>query len=120
MPYIDLTSGNVTPLDEEVQTCGLCNKPFVHYAKKKRASKNGPVLAVQEVDLITCHPECTKAHIKMEKIKARIVKIKKSLHTLRTAELNLQMEMFLKQQLKMNDDADEILVLLKDKGIINI
>lgn len=120
MPFIDLTTGSVTPSTEEIEVCGICNKPFKHYAKRKRTPKTPAQfpLGYDEVELITCHPDCTKGHAKMEKLKARIVKTKKALHALRTAELNLQMEMILKQQLKLDDDTDEIIMVLKEKGII--
>lgn len=116
MPYIDLTTGTATPIEEdEVQTCGLCNKPFQHCTKSKKIKGQEPLV---EMIFITCHPECTKAHAKMEKINKKIVKAKKVLHDLRTSQLNLEFEMFMKQQLKMDEHTDEIFLLLKEKKIL--
>lgn len=113
MPYIDLTDGTTTPLPEELQTCELCNKSFQHYTKSKKIKGQAPLV---EVQFITCHPECTKSNIKMERIKNRIIKAKKNLHDLRATQLNLEFEMFMKQQLKMDEHTDEIFVIMDKKN----
>lgn len=107
MPLIDLTSTE--------QLCGICEKPFQHYTKSKKIKGQTPLV---EIEYITCHPDCKKANVKMEKIKTRILKAKKLLHDLRASQLNLEFEMFMKQQLQINDDTDEIFVMLKEKEII--
>jgi len=115
MPFIDLKNGLVTLEEDEIQKCELCDKPFQHYTKSKKIKGQAPLV---EVQFITCHPECTKANIKMQRIKNRIIKAKKNLHDLRASQLNLEFEMFIKQQLKMDDHTDEIFVMLKEKNIL--
>lgn len=112
MPFINLTG-----LPTEPTKCAYCDKPFQHTTRvRKVKGSNDP----NEVDIehITAHPECKKSHIKMERIKSRIVKAKKTLHDLRASQLNLEFDMFMKQQLKMDDDTDEIFVMLKEKEIL--
>lgn len=112
MPLIDLTK---EPNEEEPTRCGICDRPFQHYTKTKKVKGQAPLV---ELEFISCHPECTKANAKMQKIKTRIVKAKKTLHDLRTTQLNLEFEMFMKQQLKLDEDTDEIFVMLKEKEIL--
>ena len=108
MPLIDLT-------DPVLTLCGICEKPFEHYTKTRKLKGQAPLV---ELNFITCHPECTKANIKMERIKTRIMKAKKTLHDLRASQLNLEFELFMKQQLKMDEHTDEIFVMLKEKNIL--
>lgn len=110
MTLIDLTKP-----EEEVTVCGICEKPFQHYTKTKKIRGHAPLV---ELEFITCHPECTKANAKMERIKTRIMKAKKTLHNLRAEQLNLEFDLFMKQQLKMDEDTDEIFVMLKEKDIL--
>lgn len=110
MPLIDLTNP-----DAEPTVCEICEKPFQHYTKTKKIRGQAPLV---ELQFITCHPECTKFKSKLDKIQTRIVKAKKTLHDLRASQLNLEFDLFMKQQLKMDDDTDEIFVMLKEKEII--
>lgn len=105
------------PQFEEVknEVCCYCDKPFKHYIKNKK-SKEGDLT---EVEIITSHPACKRTHKKMENIKNKIIKTKKTLHDLRTSQLNLEFEMFINHQIKLDDDTDEIFTLLQKKGIIS-
>jgi DNA-binding protein len=107
MPFIDLTK-------PEGQFCVHCEKPF-QYKTKTKAIPNSDA---KEVEIITAHPNCSKAVNKMERIKQRIAKVKKQLHDLRTAQLNLEFEMFLAGQNSISDETDEIFMILKEKEIL--
>lgn len=115
MPFIDLKTREVTYSDDEMNICGLCKKPFEHYTKNRKNRVTG----MTEVQFITCHPQCTKVNMRMEKLNARIVKAKRNLHDLRTAQLNLEFEMFLAGQKTIQDDTDEVFVVLQKKGILS-
>lgn len=115
MPVINLTNLDAEPQAEAEPTkCELCNKPFQHYTKSKTIKGQEPLV---EIEFISCHPECKKVHNKMQKLKNRIIKAKKTLHDLRTAQLNLEFEMFLAGQQSIDQDTDEIFVMLKEKNI---
>ena len=113
MVLINLTG---KPYFEEAkeQVCCYCEKPFQHYTKNKKVKGTDLV----EMEFITSHPPCLRTHKKMETLKNKIVKTKKTLHDLRTAQLNLEFEAFLSGQACLDQDTDEIFLLLKQKGII--
>lgn len=107
MPVIDLT--------QDPTFCVVCEKPFQHYTKAKKVKGDENIIELKHID---AHPCCAKSFNKMEKIKQKIIKTKKTLHDLRTAQLNLEFEMFINNQVKLDDDTDEIFTLLKKKEII--
>ena len=109
MPFIDLTKPST-----DGQVCLHCEKPFQYKTKTKRI----PNSEAKEVEIITAHPNCSRAINKMERIKQRITKVKAQLHTLRTAQLNLEFEMFLAGQNSISDETDEIFMILKEKEIM--
>jgi len=115
MPYINLTGLPTNPNTEDDNCCVFCSKPFKHYTKMRKVKGCDEV----KLDLITSHTCCKRTYLKMEKIKNKIIKTKQMLHNLRTEQLNLEFEMFAKQQLKLDDDTDEIFVMMKEKGILN-
>lgn len=93
----------------ETTLCEICEKPFRHYTKTRQGTEPHEV----RHELITCHPKCRKMAAKMDKLKARIIKTKKTLHDLRAAQLNMEFEMFVQTQCNSVDqDTDEVFVLV--------
>lgn len=117
MAFINLTGRPAQfPLAfEELNICTICNKPFNHSIKKTKIKDTNEIIYTPQ----TAHPCCKRMEAKAEKIKEKIIKTKKTLHDLRAEQLNLEFELFCKQQLKLDDDTDEIFVMLKEKQIVN-
>jgi hypothetical protein len=93
--------------------CTVCSQPFKHTVKASKNKQSNELVHT----LHTAHPHCKRACTKAEKIKEKIINVKKKLHDLRAEQLNLEFEMFCKQQLKLDDDTDEIFVVLKEKDM---
>ena len=93
----------------EATLCDICNQPFQHHTKTRQGNEPYEV----RHELITQHTQCRRMVAKMDKIKARIIKAKKTLHDLRAAQLNMEFEMFVQSQCKsVEQDTDEVFVLV--------
>lgn len=91
--------------------CEVCNQPFGHYTRVRRM-KNGEEHEVKH-ELITCHPVCNRDRKKMERINRQIIRVKKVLHDLRAEQLNLNFQMYVREQCKQTVEMDEVFIVVR-------